>query len=364
MATKKNTEEVIPMVDAANKEVLDYAQAEEAEANKLFYESQGLEPDGKTPLEEEPEAPPADKPKEKKEEKPEEKPEGKPEGKPEEKPEGKPEGKPDDDLTKDLTVENANNRISAAQNKMHSSNKTAKDAVERQNKLQEENEALRKLVDEKATEAPSADAKPDADPALENKQTEDDVEKDLEGLRTEYPEIAEPMIKMMQKMKAENQAMKTRLDKVDDRETKRVADAKLDSDQEHYNAIAEVHGDFAEISQEPLLDEWIEGLPPMEKVGAKEIRKGGTTKEVISLLTSFKTANGYKVPGDTPTEKPNTKLEKAKKHATPQFNKAKEVNTQDKQIRFTQEQISKWTEKEWTENEPAVNEAMKLGLVR
>ncbi len=357
MVNKKTTEEIIPMVDAANKEVLDYTQAEEAEANKIFYEAQGLEPDGKTPLGEEPEEKPEEKPEGKKEEKPE----GKKEEKPEEKPAQAKEG---DDLTKDLTVENADKRISAAQNKMHTSNKTAKDAVEKQNQLQEENEALRKLVDEKATAAPSADTKPDADPALKNKQTEDDVEKDLETLRAEYPEIAEPMIKLMQKQKAENQEMKARLDIVDERETKREKDEKISSDQAHYNAIAEVHEDFMEISQEPLLDEWIEGLSPMEKIGAKEIRKGGTIKEVISLLTSFKMANGYKVPGESPKDKPNTKLDKAKKHATPQFNKAKEVNTQDKQIRFTQEQMHKWTEKEWEENEADVNEALSLGLVR
>ena len=50
----KNTEEVIPMIDAANKEVLDFSKKEDAEADRILYESQGLQADGVTPLGETP----------------------------------------------------------------------------------------------------------------------------------------------------------------------------------------------------------------------------------------------------------------------------------------------------------------------
>ncbi len=366
---KKNTEAVIPMVDDANKNVIDFAVKEDAEADRIFYEHQGLQADGITPLGEE--IPKEDKPEGEPEVKPEVKPEGEPKTedlekgmpKKEEKPEGEP--KTEDDLTKDLTTENANKRISAAQNKMHTSNKTAKEAVEKQNSLQKENDDLRKIIDEKTAKDPdqTEDGK-----TKEKEQTPDEVDSDLEKLRVEYPEIAEPMIKMMQKQNAENKVLRDRLDIVDEREIKRETDAETTKQNTHLDAIKKAHPDFHEISQEPLLDEWIEGLPAMERVGAKAIKSGGSTPDVISLLTTFKEANGYKVPSKTEDKttviKADSKLNKAKKQVTPQFNKAKEINTQDKQIRFTQEQISKWSEKEWAKNEKAVDEAMALGLVR
>jgi regulator of replication initiation timing len=369
---KTKTEEVIPMIDTANKEILDFSKKEDAEADRIFYEANGLQADGVTPLDEEPKAPP-EKPEDGKPPEAKEKTEEKPEdGKPPEKgipskeaKEEKSEPKNDDDFTKDLTVENATKRISAAQNAMHTSNKTAKDAVEEQNKLQKENDDLRKIIDENTTKSPE---KPeDGKPPEVKEKTEDEVETDLEKLRVEYPEIAEPMIKMMQKQKAENQILIDRIDKQDERETKREADVKVTKETKHYNDISEVHKDFYEITQEPLLDEWIESLPAIEKAGATAIRKGGSTEDVISLLTIFKKANGYTAPTEevkkTPTDK-DSKLDKAKKAVTPQFNKSKDINTQDKQTLFTQEQIKNWSEKEWKENESAVDAAMKQGLVR
>lgn len=351
MAPEKKTEEVVPMIDTANKEVLDFAKAEDAEADRIFYEAQGLQADGKTPLEEEPVK--------------EEKPEAKPEAKPEETLEEKPKEAPaeDGDLTKDLTVENADKRISSAQKKMHDSNKTAKDAVATADQLQKENEDLRKLVDEKATATPDEPVKKEV---ITPDQTDAEVDIDLENLRKEYPEIAEPMIKMLQKNNAENKALKDRIDQQDERNKKADDVAKVTKEDAHYNSIAEVHPDFNEISQEPLLDDWIDGLDPVEKAGAKAIQAGGETGDVIALLTKFKKANGYKVPGEGEEKKtpPNTKLEKAKKHVTPQFNKAKEVNTETNQIKFTQEQMHNWTEQEWADNEAAVDEALKNGQVR
>jgi len=355
MSPKKNVEEVIPMVDSANQEVLDYSIKEDAEADRLFYEAQGLQADGKTPLDEDAPAIEAEEVEAKAETK---ETEGKPLAEVIKKEEPK-----EDDLTVDLTVENADKRISSAQKKMHESNKTAKDAIDETNKLRKENEDLRRLVDDAATEAPGTETAKAPDPIVVE-QTVEEVDEDLEKLRGEYPEIAEPMIKMMQKQNAENKALKDRLDKQDERNKQSDKDAKETKENAHYNAIAEVHPDFNEISQEPLLDDWINGLDPIERVGAEAIRNGGKTKDVIALLTKFKKANGYKVPGETPKDTPNTKIAKAKTHVTPQFNKAKEVNTQDRQIKFTQEQISKWTDKEWAENEAAVDEAMSQGLVR
>jgi hypothetical protein len=356
----KKTEEVIPMVDTINKDIADFAKAEDDAANKIFYESQGLQEDGKTPIGEEP---PKEEPK--KEGLPKEEP--KKEEPPKEEPKKEDPPKEDEDLTKDLTVENATKRISAAQNKMHTSNKSAKDAVDELSRLQKENEGLKLLVDQKVTEEPKA-AKKEEQGAEVVPQTDTEMDADLENLRKEYPEIAEPMIKMMQKQNAQNVELQNRLSKQEERETKREEEAKVNKENSHYNAIEDVHPDFNEISQEPLLDEWISGLDPVERVGAESIRSNGKTKDVISLLTKFKKANGYKLPGDgkqdAKTTPADSKLAKAKKLQTPQFHKSKELNTDDNPVMFTQEQMHKWTEKEWAENEEAVNEAMRNRQVR
>jgi hypothetical protein len=355
---EKNTEQAIPQVDTINQDIVDFAAKEEAEADRIFWEHQGLQADGKTPLDEEAPAkdpPVKDDPK---------KVEGEPLVEVIKKEDEK--GLPgEEDLTVDLTVENADKRITSAQKKMHDSNKRAKDAETNEAKLAKENDDLRKLIDQKTTTAEVGD--PITKEGELPKQTEEEVDEDLENLRKEYPEIAEPMIKMMQKQQAANEVLQERLDKQEEREKKREDAVKVTEDNAHYQAISDVHPDFTEISGEPLLDDWIEGLPAIERMGATAIRKDGTTKDVIELLTTFKKANGYKLPADGEKKdnpKAKSKIAKAKSLATPTFNKSKETNLEDNQIRFTREQIKGWTEQEWKENESAVDEAMALGLVR
>jgi DNA mismatch repair ATPase MutS len=148
------------------------------------------------------------------------------------------------------------------------------------------------------------------------------------------------------------------MDTFDKKETQRVADTAKTAEEAHYDAIAEVHSDYEEISQEPLLDNWIKTLPALEQAGAAVIKKTGSPEDVIDLLTRFKEANGIKVPAN---KKATSKLDKAKKEAIPSFRKAKEVNTQKNQTVFTREQIDKMTDKEWAENEPAIDAWMAAG---
>lgn len=358
---KQNTEQVIPMVDTVSKEIYDFSKAEDAEANRLFYEATGQTPPGEEGEEKNNEADNKEEPAKKEEPVKDEEPAKK------EEPAKEEPVKAEEDLTKDLTVENADKRISAAQRKMHDSNKSAKDAIDTQNKLREENEQLRALIDKKVVDAPAGDPVTKEPAADEGNQTEDEISTDLENLRKEYPEIAEPMIKMMQKQNAQNVALQERLDKQDAKDAKREEAAKVTKENTHINSIAEAHPDYEEISSEPLMDEWIDGLEPIAKAGAEAIRSNGKTKDVIALLTQFKKANGYKLPGEIGAQKAkstDSKLEKAKKHQTPQFNKSKELNTDDKPILFTQAQMHAWTEAEWAENEAAVNEAMRNKQVR
>jgi hypothetical protein len=339
---KEETQETEVKLDAANQEVLDYVAGEEAEADRILAEALGKEPEKKEePAKMTVEDPATGLPQKKEEEvvapaKVEEKP---------------PVKKEEEDPTKDLTVENAAARIKATRTKMMESNKTANDAQALSEKLEKENAELRALVDKKATgveEVAGLEKKEDPPEPTE-------LDKSLENLQKEYPELAEPLVQILNQNQAENKLLRDKLDSLETKEVERADLSAKEVEDRHYNSIEEAHPDFEEISQEPLLDQWIEGLTPVEKAGATMIRKQGSSVEVVDLLTKFKKANGYPAPT---TKKVNSKLAKAKQLATPSFGKTKEVNITTEEVEFTQEEIHSWSEKEWAEKEHLVDAAL------
>jgi hypothetical protein len=353
----KKTEQETVQLSAADQQVIDYAAKEEAEADRILEEAfgQGKPPEGEDKPEEAKEAVKAEKEEPKKAEK---------EG------EGTDENKglnpkTDEELLAELTVENAKKRISAAQSKMHETNKelnTLKNSsTEEATRLAKENAELRLLI-EQASTTPEADrAKAEQTPDA-TVQADGEIEKSIEAIKAEYPEIGEPMIQLLNRQQAQNKILTDKLNGIEDREVKREAAAKETADNAHLTAVADAHPDYLEIANEPLLDEWIGKLPVMERIGARAIRKGGETNDVIELLTTFKKENGYTLPDKEPEKTPaDSKIEKAKKMSTPSFKKAKEVNMVNKKVKFTQEEISKWTEKEWAANEHLVDAALAEG---
>ncbi len=365
-------EEVV--LNEADREVLDYAKQEEAEADRILAEATGQtvekkEDDKKAGGDPENSEKNAEKkPGEEKKEP------GKAEAQEtglntEEKKDDKKTEDPED-LTKDLTVENAQNRIGAAQRKMHEETKRANTAAKEITRLQTEAEDLKALIDKRVTEEPGDSKEATKEPEKkEVVQTDSEVEESLQALEDEYPEIAKPMKEMLLNQRKEVQVLKDKIEVMDKKEADKEKAAVATAESEHKDKIAAAHSDYVEVSQDPLFDEWINGLPAIEKAGAQLIRQNGTTQEVIELLTSYKKANGYELP-DTkePEEKPgakkvDSKLEEARKHSNPSFKKAKDVNMQDKQIKFTQEEINKWSDKEWNEREAEVDDALSKGLV-
>jgi hypothetical protein len=272
----------------------------------------------------------------------------------------------DGDLTKGLNTENAVKRISAAQNKMHDSNSRAKTAEEQTSKLQEENASLLKKLEAKSTAPTEAGAEKPDEVKKAVAPAEDELQKSLDELALEYPEIAKPMLKMMARQEVENKKLSEQVATLQENEVTRVKDAKTEKTNTHITAISDVHPDYAEISEDPLLDEWVNGLPEMEKAGAQAIRAGGSTKAVIEFLTRFKQANGYELPAaskeDTPKKPGNSKLDKAKKAGNPSFNKAKDVNFKEGQAPFSRREIDAMSMAEYAKNEPAIDEAMSNGF--
>ncbi len=353
------TEQEVPE-HAAGKEVLSYVQRLEQEADADFNTAHGIEADDKEKDDDKADVKEAEK--EAEVEEPE---------KTDDKEAKEPESKDkvadgDDDLTKGLNTENATKRISAAQNKMHDSNARAKTAEEQTSKLQEENAALLKKLDAKITAPADNTEEPGKEAEAKETPKEDELQQSLDELSQEYPEIAKPMLKMMARQEVENKRLTEKVDNLEAKEVKREADVKEEKLNGHLKAISDVHKDFKEISEEPLLDEWIENLPVMERAGAQAIRKGGSTSDVIELLTTFKKANGYELPADTseetPEKKGNSKLERAKKASNPSFNKSKDVNLKDGMVgKFTAKGIGAMSQAEYNAQEPAIDEWMAAG---
>ena len=364
-AAVKEIEQEVP-ANAAGREVLDYVNQQEKEADEAFAAAQGIDPEkeaeaGKETNEEAGEEPGAGKSQasDDKEATGEE---------PEIKDKVAEGDKAADDLTTGLNTENAQKRIAAAQKQMHTSNQRAVSAEGERDRLQEENEALQAQIKNGASTPEKKSDQVEAKKDEVVKVDDDELTKSLSELEQEYPEIAKPMLKMMAKQDAENKALAVKLDTLEQSEVTRVAEAKTAKTNTHITAIAAAHSDYEEISNEPLLDQWIEDLDPIQRAGARSIRKGGSTEDVIALLTNFKQANGYEVTADsqkdTSKNKGNSKLDKAKKAANPSFNKSKDVNIQDGQTLFTRQQIDAMTPAEFAENEPAIDAAMAKGLVR
>jgi hypothetical protein len=356
----KKTEQEPIQLSAADQQVIAFAAKEEAEADRILAEALGKTPEGegKTPEEEAAEQAATVKAEADKEA----------EAKKGEKEAVVPDDnkglnpKTDEDLLAELTVENAKKRISAAQSKMHETNKELNNlkntSTEEATRLAKENADLRLLIEQASTtpEADKAKAEQLPDATVE---TDGEIEKGIEAIKAEYPEIGEPMIQLLKRQQTQNKILTDKLNGIEDREIKREAVAKETADNAHLTAVADAHPDYMEIANEPLLDEWIGSLPVMERIGAQAIRKGGETNDVIELLTTFKKENGYTLPDKENEKTPaDSKIEKAKKMSTPSFKKAKEVNMVNKKVKFTQEEISKWTEKEWAANEHLVDAAL------
>lgn len=360
VAPGKTEQEVPP--HEAGKEVLSYVQREEAEADAIFNEVHGIDQEEEGTGEGEKAAEEGEKKTESQEpEKADDKEAA------DKEPESKGKEALPEDLIKGLSTENANRRISAAQTKMIESNTRANTAEGQVDKLTEERDTLLKKLEEKGT-APAATITEKADEVKKVEEPKDDeLQASLDELALEYPEIAKPMLKMMARQEVENKRLTEKVTLLEEKEETRTADAKTEKQNDHITAISNAHPDFETISNEPLLDTWIDSLPAVEKAGAQAIRKSGTTTDVIDLLTMFKKANGYEIPADSkeesPAKKSNSKLDKAKKAANPSFNKSKDVNIQDGQAVFTRQQIDAMSPQEFAENEPAIDAAMAKGLV-
>lgn len=56
----------------------------------------------------------------------------------------------------------------------------------------------------------------------------------------------------------------------------------------HFGAIAEAHEDFQEVAESEAFRAWIDGMPEADKARAEAIVQGGSTGQIIKLLSDYK----------------------------------------------------------------------------
>lgn len=75
-----------------------------------------------------------------------------------------------------------------------------------------------------------------------------------------------------------------------------IAELKNEKQRNHYEKIADSHPDFMDIANSPDFKSWIDGQDPTKKAETERIANAGNAKEIIGMLTQYKTS----LPADAP----------------------------------------------------------------
>lgn len=134
----------------------------------------------------------------------------------------------------------------------------------------------------------------------------------IEEYEGNYPEIAEEMKPLFEKMVAEG--ISKALEGLESKFDEKVAPLKQTQDEDankvRHNAIIAEHPDGVELYHDPKLKEWIDGHTPAIRNAYNSIMEASTAEDMNGLFSAYKDANGLNKPAETTVEKSTT--EKAK----------------------------------------------------
>jgi hypothetical protein len=69
-----------------------------------------------------------------------------------------------------------------------------------------------------------------------------------------------------------------------------IDNLQTERNQQHFQTIADAHDDFMEVVASPAFKEWLDGHPEAEKADYQRVVDSGSAKEIIAMLTQFKTS--------------------------------------------------------------------------
>jgi hypothetical protein len=266
-----------------------------------------------------------------------------------------PETEPKPDVVEAERYKNAVKAMNAAQAELADRRKQDNEVNNYIKQLQEQNQSLLQSLKTKPEEA-----------AIPQTIADDDV--DLKEAKEIYPEVINPLLKIIANLEKKLANVSDDVGNVRGEvgNVKAVADRYQQSEQKneadrHMDAIKMKHPDVDEIVTDPVYAEWYNG----QDESIQRVLQEGNAKSVISALNMFRADHPKSVPElkqevKTETAKPD-KLAAAKEAASPTVKSSS--NPTDKKQTFTQAQIDKMSREEFTKNEAAIDEAIARGEV-
>ena len=174
---------------------------------------------------------------------------------------------------------------------------------------------------------------------------QDEVDDELAKLSEEYPDIAQPLLKKLQKLEETVTQYRTQIDSDQSQENLRV----------HFDTIRKSHPDMDEVVTSDDFSGWLERQSPLWQRVAGE----GSAAEVVELLDRYKEAIGAASP-----QQPVSNVERARKVAEPSLPKARKPDPNSGKRIWTREEIRRMPLDEFEKRQTEIDLAYLEGRVR
>jgi len=161
---------------------------------------------------------------------------------------------------------------------------------------QEEAARFRALATQQEQIIADLKAAKEADAGTGDTKAQDDV---LEGLRSEFPELAEKLAPVISALV--DQGVNAAVSKLNAEIQPLKANAQEDAVNKHFNTIRDAHSDFDTLIKGDAVEKWIDKQPAFVQDRYKEVLEKGTAKDVVELLSAYKEANKISAPSNEPS---------------------------------------------------------------
>lgn len=183
--------------------------------------------------------------------------------------------------------------------------------------------------------------------------TEDDA--DLASFEEDWPDVAKPVQKLVDRQAKEIETLKATIAELSADHKQRKESEVERANRDHFERIAARHPDVNEIGAAPEFQAWLQSQPP----AVRQIAQQGTTDDVIYLLDTFKAQTG-KGAKPAPSPRPQSRIEEARKVASPQVGR----NASDREApkKMTLEMLRSINPRDYTdEHDRMLEEALVSG---
>lgn len=122
-----------------------------------------------------------------------------------------------------------------------------------------------------------------------DQQAIDDADESVSTFLSEFPELADPIRKMINSaVKSTRQEIRAEVDRDVTPLRQTVQDSAVEK---HFSTITKEHDDFMDVVEAGDLKKWIDAQPSFVRRAYDEVYNGGTATEVIELMDQFRVAN-------------------------------------------------------------------------